>query len=89
MGKFYVPFENDIRFKVPLIMIKKLIEKSIAIVENTEEYTELLLLDTFGERSSYKKTHPGTIRIYGQELYCFFNGRYWRKLKLPDNTISG
>ena len=76
-GKFH--FEKNTR--VPLVVIKSLLEKSISIVESTEEYTEYLLLDTFGDRSSYKKTPPGTIRIYSQKLYCFFNGRCWRKLK--------
>ena len=63
-GRFH--FEKNT--KVPLVVIKRLLEKSISIVENTEEYTEYLL-------------PPGTIRIFSQNLYCFFNGRYWRKLK--------
>ena len=67
--------------KVPLVVIKRLLEKSISIVENTEEYTEYLLLNTFGDKSSYKKIPPGTIRIFSKNLFCFFNGRYWRKLK--------
>ena len=50
-------------------------------VENKEEYTEYLLLNTFGDKSSYKKIPPGTIRIFSKNLFCFFNGRYWRKLK--------
>jgi len=76
-GRFH--FEKNT--KVPLVVIKRLLEKSISIVENTEEYTEYLLLDTFGDKESYKKIPPGTIRIFSQNLYCFFNGRYWRKLK--------
>ena len=76
-GRYH--FEKNTR--VPLVVIKRLLEKSISIVENTEEYTEYLLLNTFGDRNSYTKTPPGTIRIYSQKLYCFFNGRYWRKLK--------
>jgi len=79
MGKFHYPFEKNI--KVPLVVIKDLLEKSMSIVESTEEYTEYLLLNTFGDKSSYKKTPPGTIRIYSRKLYCFFNGRSWRKLK--------
>ena len=76
-GKFH--FEKNT--KVPLVVIKRLLEKSISIVENTEEYTEYLLLNTFGEKNSYQKIPPGTIRIFSQNLFCFFNGRYWRKLK--------
>lgn len=76
-GKFH--FEKNA--EVPLVVIKRLLEKSTKIVENTEEYTEYLLLNTFGEKNSYKKVPPGTIRIFSKTLFCFFNGRYWRKLK--------
>jgi len=85
-GKFHpcwIP-SGDAIYKptsVPLAAVESLLNKAISIVQNTEEYTEYLLLDTFGDKSSYKKTPPGTIRIYSQNLYCFFNGRCWRKLK--------
>ena len=58
-----------------------LLQKAIRIVENTEEYTEYLLLDTFGDKYTYNKIPPGTIRIFNPDLICFFNGRTWRKLK--------
>lgn len=62
--------------------IRYLLEKAIRIVEHTEEYTEYLLMQTFGDgRNIYKKTPPGTIRIFHKNLVCFYNGRDWRKLK--------
>ena len=67
--------------RVPLITILGKLEKAIRIVENTEEYTEYLLFETFGDKRSYKKMPPGTIRVYGKTLICFFNGRTWRQLK--------
>ena len=76
-GKYHI--EKDV--KISLGSIKTLLEKSVKIVENTEEYTEYLLLSTFGEKDSYKKTPPGTIRIFSPLLYSFFNGRCWRKIK--------
>ena len=77
VGKYY----TDKKTRVPLIVMKRLLEKSISIVENTEEYTEYLLLNNFGEKNSYKKIPPGTIRIFNKNLFCFFNGRHWRKIK--------
>lgn len=68
-------------FGVPAIMVLNALKKAIKIVENTEEYTEYLLFSTFSSRDSYKKVPPGTIRIYSKNLFCFFNGRSWRKLK--------
>jgi hypothetical protein len=58
-----------------------LLQKAIKIVENTEEYTEYLIFDTFGDKYIYNKIPPGTIRIFNPNLICFFNGRTWRKLK--------
>jgi len=76
-GKYYV----DRYTIIPLKQTLDLLEKAISIVENTEEYTEYLIFDTFGDKKSYNKTPPGTIRIYSKTLFCFFNGRCWRKLK--------
>lgn len=66
---------------IAVISVISLLKKAIGIVENTEEYTEYLLLNTFGNESSYNKVPPGTIRIFNPSLVCFFNGRTWRKLK--------
>tara|TARA_B100000902_G_C27284297_1_gene903566 strand:- start:271 stop:621 length:351 start_codon:yes stop_codon:yes gene_type:complete len=66
---------------IAAISVISLLNKAIGIVENTEEYTEYLLLNTFGDKSSYNKVPPGTIRIFNPNLVCFFNGRTWRKLK--------
>lgn len=63
------------------ISVVHLLQKAVKIVENTEEYTEYLLFDTFGDKTTYNKVPPGTIRIFNQSLVCFFNGRTWRKLK--------
>ena len=85
-GKFsscWIPGHDSITKtkSVPLTVVERLLNNAISIVQNTEEYTEYLLLDTFGDLKSYKKTPPGTIRIYSPSLFCFFNGRCWRKLK--------
>lgn len=56
-----------------------LLTKSIKIVENTEQYTEYILNDVFGE-AKFVITPPGTIRFYAQDLVCFYNGKSWRKL---------
>lgn len=58
------------------------LEKSIKIVENTEQYTEYLLNDTFGEQK-FIINPPGTVRFYSQDLICFYNGKSWRKLDKP------
>lgn len=57
----------------------KLLEKAIKIVENTEQYAEYLLSETFGE-PKFIINPPGTIRFYSQDLICFYNGKSWRKL---------
>lgn len=66
---------------VPCVIAYKYLQKAINIVENTEEYAEYLLFRSFDQTGSYKKIPPGTIRIYGKDLVCFYNGRTWRKLK--------
>lgn len=76
-GKYYI----EKPALIPLVEILRLLEKAVSIVENTEEYTEYLIFDTFGDKKSYNKVPPGTIRIYSKTLFCFFNGRCWRKLK--------
>lgn len=60
----------------------KILEKSVKIVENTEQYTEYLLNDTFGEQK-FIINPPGTVRFYSQDLICFYNGKSWRKLDKP------
>ena len=57
----------------------RILEKAIKIVENTEQYTEYLLSETFGE-PKFIINPPGTVRIYSQDLICFYNGKNWRKL---------
>ena len=66
---------------IAAISVLSLLQKAVGIVENTEEYTEYLLYDTFSDKDAYNKVPPGTIRIFSPNLICFFNGRTWRKLK--------
>lgn len=68
-------------FSIPCVSVLTFLSKAIKIVENTEEYTEYLLIKSFGDGKSYEKTPPGSIRIYGQNLVCFYNGKTWRRLK--------
>jgi hypothetical protein len=68
-------------FTIPCISAFNYLSKAIKIVENTEEYTEYLLIRSFGDGEVYKKTPPGSIRIYEKNLVCFYNGKTWRKLK--------
>ena len=63
--------------------IYKLLKKSIGIIENTEEYAEYLLNSVFvEEKSKNYSLPPGTLRLYSQELVCFYNGKTWRKISL-------
>ena len=78
-GKYSVLGSFD--FKVPCIVAYNFLTKAIKIVENTEEYTEYLLITSFDDRSKYKKVPPGTIRFYTKDSVCFYNGRSWRRLK--------
>ena len=55
------------------------LDKAIKIVENTEQYTEYLLNEAFGEQK-FIINPPGTVRFYSQDLICFYNGKTWRKL---------
>ena len=59
-----------------------LLDKAIKIVENTTEYAEYLLNDTFGE-SKFIINPPGTLRFYSQDLICFYTGKNWRKIDRP------
>ncbi len=59
-----------------------LLQKALKIVENTEEYANYLLEETFNGGNSRKySTPPGTVRFYSQDLICFYNGKTWRKIK--------
>ena len=60
-----------------------MLKKAVQIVSDTEAYTEYLLEQNFGEsKAGFLYTPPGTVRIYSQNLICFYNGKTWRKLKL-------
>ena len=61
--------------------VYSLLTKSIGIVENTTEYTEYLLNETFGN-AKFMISPPGTLRFYSQELICFYNAKTWRKITL-------
>lgn len=61
--------------------VLNLLKKAISIVSETEAYTGYLLEQNFGEKFYWGYMPPGTIRIYAQNLICFYNGHNWRKLK--------
>lgn len=62
--------------------VYQILEKAIKIVENTEQYTEYLLSQTFGE-PKFIINPPGTVRFYSQDLICFYTGKNWRKIDKP------
>lgn len=76
----YSPISSKL-MEVPCVVVYNLLKKAIKIVENTEEYTEYLLLNTFDDKNKYTKIPPGTVRVYQKNLVSFYNGRTWRKLK--------
>jgi hypothetical protein len=59
-----------------------MLSKALRIVENTPEYTEYQLNKTFStqEAKFSLSTPPGTVRIFSNDLICFYNGKSWRKL---------
>lgn len=64
------------------IEVLELLKKAIKIVSDTEQYISYQLENTFGEnKTKWSQIPPGTIRIYSQDLICFYNGHSWRKLK--------
>jgi hypothetical protein len=63
-----------------------LLDKAIKIVEDTPEYAEYLLNDTFGE-PKFTINPPGTLRFYSQDLICFYTGKNWRKIERPNIHI--
>lgn len=55
--------------------------KAVNIVKDTEEYFSHQLNDVFNDGKDKRyTTPPGTVRIYDQDLICFYNGKTWRKL---------
>lgn len=64
------------------IEVYQILEKAIKIVENTEQYVEYLLSETFGE-PKFVINPPGTVRFYSQDLICFYTGKNWRKIDRP------
>lgn len=62
--------------------VHDLLVKAIDIVKDTEEYVAHQLNETFNDgKNKHYSTPPGTVRIYAQDLICFYNGKTWRKLK--------
>jgi hypothetical protein len=63
--------------------VYEMLKKAVGIVENTEEYILYLFTQSFGNKTDKNYSiPPGTVRIYSQDLICFFNGKTWKKLKL-------
>ena len=62
--------------------IHDLLSKSLSIVESTEEHALHILNEAFSDGKDKKySTPPGTLRIYANDLICFYNGKTWRKLE--------
>ena len=60
-----------------------LLRKAIGAVEHTEEYAGYMLEKLFAEDETKRYSNPpGTIRLYSNDLICFYNGKVWRKIKL-------
>lgn len=62
--------------------IYDLLTKSVDKIKNTEEFVEYQLKTTFNFKDKNYSIPPGTIRIYSQDLLCFYNGKIWKKLEL-------
>lgn len=95
VSKVAVAYDFDIRDAVRYtahmlnftnLEVFTLLDKAIKIVENTDEYTEYLLNDTFGE-PKFTINPPGTLRFYAQDLICFYTGKNWRKIERPNIHI--
>lgn len=94
-GKFAPFFNKKLEYSKSLVFpayncitfsnieVLSMLKKAVQIVSNTEAYTEYLLEQNFGEsKGGFLYAPPGTVRIYSQNLICFYNGKTWRKLKL-------
>lgn len=65
------------------LQVYNLLCKALRIVENTEEYTSYLLNQAFNtEKKKSYSTPPGSVRVYSEDLICFYNGKTWRKIEL-------
>lgn len=61
-------------------------DKIEKIILSSPEGMEWTMSKLFTPVEFYEKRprgpQPGTLRIYSNELVCFFNGRNWRKIKI-------
>ncbi len=60
--------------------VLNLINKSIQIIQNTEEGVNRMLCELFLEKDKIKGIPPGTLRFYSQKHICFYTGKNWRKI---------
>ena len=69
--------------KITNLQMLTLLKKAIGAVEHTEEYAGYMLEKLFIEDETKRYSiPPGTIRLYSNDLICFYNGKVWRKIKL-------
>ena len=69
--------------KITNLQMLTLLKKAIGAVEHTEEYAGYMLEKLFAEDTTKGYSiPPGTIRLYSNDLICFYNGKVWRKIKL-------
>lgn len=58
-----------------------LLLKAGNIVKNTEEFVSYQLEKLFSGKEVRYSVPPGTVRIFAQDLICFYNGKIWRKIE--------
>jgi len=69
--------------KITNLQMLTLLRKAIGAVEHTEEYAGYMLEKLFAEDTTKGYSiPPGTVRLYSNDLICFYNGKVWRKIKL-------
>jgi hypothetical protein len=69
--------------KITNLQMLTLLKKAIGAVEHTEEYARYMLEKLFTEDTTKGYSiPPGTVRLYSNDLICFYNGKVWRKIKL-------
>lgn len=84
----YPPFEHT-SSDIPAIYLLSftnlqaynLLLKAENIVKNTEEFVSYQLEKLFSGKEVHYSVPPGTVRIFAQDLICFYNGKNWRKIE--------
>lgn len=63
------------------LQVYNLLLKAGNIVKNTEEFVSYQLEKLFSGKEVHYSVPPGTVRIFAQDLICFYNGKIWRKIE--------